>query len=242
MKICAAQIKSVKGAIQPNIEKHKRLIELAVFYKADTIIFPELSLTGYEPALAKELATDENDSRFDEFQKISDENKIIIGTGLPIKNTAGICISMIFFHPNHARQIYSKKYLHADEEPFFVPGENTAVLISQTNIAPAICYELSVPEHSENAFKLGAEIYMASVAKSAAGVEKAAKSLAEIAGKYSMTVLMSNCVGYCDNFESRGGSAIWNNKGLLLAQLNGTDEGIIMIDTETQQVTIRQLV
>lgn len=241
MKICAAQIKPVKGDIQTNIEKHKKFIALAVSYAADLIIFPELSLTGYEPAMAKELANDENDSRFDAFQKISDENKIIIGIGMPVKNAAGICISIILFHPNHVRQVYSKKYLHADEEPFFVPGQNAAVFINQTNIALAICYEVFIPEHVENAVKQGAEIYVASVAKPAAGVKKTGIIFPVVAEKYAMPVLMANCVGYCDNFESAGGSAVWNNKGLLLARLNETDEAIIMIDTETEQVTTRQL-
>ena len=52
MKICAAQTRPVKGNIQQNIENHKKLINLAVVNGADIIIFPELSITGYEPELA----------------------------------------------------------------------------------------------------------------------------------------------------------------------------------------------
>jgi len=59
MKICVAQTRPVKGDIQSNIENHKKFIDLAVSGGADTIIFPELSLTGYEPELAKELATND---------------------------------------------------------------------------------------------------------------------------------------------------------------------------------------
>jgi len=47
---------------------------------------------------------------------------------------------------------------------------------------------------------------------------------------------MSNCVGRCDNFESAGGSAAWDDKGLLLGQLNDADEGILIVDTDTQEV------
>ncbi len=53
MKICVAQTRPVKGDIQGNIENHIKLIDLAVLNGADTIIFPELSITGYEPELAK---------------------------------------------------------------------------------------------------------------------------------------------------------------------------------------------
>ena len=188
--------------------------------------------------MARELATDPEDNRFDDFQKISDARQITIGAGVPTKNNGAICISMVIFQPHQARQVYSKKYLHPDEEDFFVSGQNFPCLtFGKTNIAIAICYELSVPEHAENAHKEGGAIYIASVAKSAEGVEKASTRLAAIAQQYSMTVLMSNSIGYCDNFESAGKTSIWNNKGLLSGQLNNKNEGIIIIDTDTQEIT-----
>ena len=72
MKIAVAQTRPVKGDIKANIEHHKKMINLAISHGADMIIFPELSITGYEPELAKELATNQDDSRFDELQQISD--------------------------------------------------------------------------------------------------------------------------------------------------------------------------
>lgn len=237
MKICVAQTRPIKGDIQSNIDNHKKIIKLAISNRADIVIFPELSITGYEPELAEELATNQDDSRFDDFQKIADTNHINIGIGVPIKSNTGICIGMVIFQPKKARQTYSKKYIHPDEEAFFVRGENSIGLIGdKNNVAIAICYELSVTEHSDNAFKSGAEIYIASVAKSANGVEKAFEQLSEIASKYSMTVLMSNCLGQCDNFEGAGKTAVWNNKGLLIGKLNDTNEGIIIIDTDTQKL------
>lgn len=242
MKICVAQTRPVKADILTNIVNHKKLIDLAVAHGADSIIFPELSLTGYEPGLAKELATDQDDNRLNVFQEISDTSQITIGVGVPIKNNTGICISMIIFQPHKARQIYSKKYLHPDEEEYFVSGQNSAGLpVNNSNMAIAICYELSVPEHSENAFKNGTKIYIASVAKSADGVEKATKSLADIGKKYSMAVLMSNSVGQADGFECAGKTSIWNNKGVLAGQLNDTSEGILIIDTDTEEIIERTI-
>jgi predicted amidohydrolase len=237
VRICVAQTRPVKGDVQSNIDNHKELIDLAVSNEADIVIFPELSLTGYEPELSKELATDRGDGRFDVFQNLSDTKEITIGVGIPTKHHTNICISMVLFHPRTPRQIYSKKYLHPDEEDYFVSGQNSTGLIRNiTSVALAICYELSVPEHSENASKSGAEVYIASVAKSADGVEKAVKSLSDIATRYSMTVLMSNCIGECDGIECGGKTSIWNNKGLLVGQLNDTDEGILIIDTDTQEL------
>ncbi len=241
MKICAAQTRPIKGDIQHNIENHKEIIDLAISYGAETVIFPELSLTGYEPTLAKDLATNQDDSRFDEFQKISHTHQMTIGVGIPTKNKAGICISMVLFQPHKKRQTYSKKYLHADEEAFFVSGQSfSSIKMNATTVALAICYELSVPEHAEKAYQSGAEIYVASVAKSANGVEQASKRLAEIARTYSIPVLMSNCVGPSEGFASVGKTAVWNHEGMLMGQLDDSNEGFIIFDTDTQKLTEKQ--
>ncbi|MCA9921954.1 MAG: carbon-nitrogen hydrolase family protein [Anaerolineales bacterium] len=237
MKICVAQARPVTGDIQRNIANHKKLIDLAVSRSADAIFFPELSLTGYEPTLANALATHQEDSRLDDFQTISNTRQITIGVGIPTKDSNGIYISMILFQPHAVRQTYSKKYLHADEKPFFMSGKSFPILqIQKANVAPAICYELSVPAHAERAHQNGATIYIASVAKSASGVAKAGQRLSDIAGRYAMAVLMSNCVGPSDNFESAGGSSVWNNKGVLMEQLDNANEGILIYDTDTQQL------
>lgn len=232
MRIAIAQTKPIKGDIQANIEQHLQLIDLALANKAAAIFFPELSITGYEPTLAKELATDKDDKRFDVFQQVSDAKNIIIGIGLPLKSAIGVCISMVLFQPNQTRQAYFKKYLHADELPFFVINENTIELLD--DMALAICYEISVPAHAEDAHKKGAKVYLASVAKSVGGVDKALNRLSEIAKTYQMTVFMSNCAGYCDDFECGGKSAVWNHEGIMLAQLSETEVGILAFDEERE--------
>ena len=144
---------------------------------------------------------------------------------------------MVIFRPKQPRLTYSKQMLHSDELPYFTSGHQQVVLtIDNKKLAPAICYESLQPEHSEKAFKSGVEIYLASVAKSANGVAKAFKHYPDIASKYSMTVLMANCVGFCDDFESVGKSSIWNKKGVLVGQLNETNEGFLTFDTDTEEL------
>jgi predicted amidohydrolase len=237
MKICVAQTRPIKGEIDKNIEAHKKFINLAITKGADMIFFPELSLTGYEPKLAKNLATTQDDIRFNDFQEISNSHNITIGVGMPTKSNSEILISMIIFQPNKSRQTYSKQILHSDEFPYFINGQQQIILTAgKKTIAPAICYESLQPEHAERAFRRGVEIYIASVAKSENGVAKAFKHYPDIAKKYSMTVLMSNCLGPCDDFESVGKSAIWNKDGLLVKQFNETSEGILLYDVDTEKV------
>jgi predicted amidohydrolase len=234
MKIAAAQVRPIKGNIQKNIESHKKLVHTAAAEGAHIIVFPELSLTGYEPALSNELATNQNDERLNDLQKICNAHEIVIGAGMPTKSNAGIQISMIIFTPQLPRQTYSKQYLHEDELPYFVCGEQQVFLsVNDVKIAPAICYESLLPQHSEYASGNGAVVYMASVAKSANGVQKALQYFPDIARKYNMIVLMANCVGPCDNFESAGNTSVWNDKGLLTGQLSKTEEGLLIFDTNT---------
>ncbi|WP_339793727.1 MAG: carbon-nitrogen hydrolase family protein [Imperialibacter sp.] len=240
MRICVAQTRPLKGDIAANIAQHKKLIHLAVEEKGNVLVFPELSITGYEPHLAKELAMSPGDPRLSAFQHMADQHEIIIGLGIPMIKEGGINITMVIFHPHAPRQTYSKKYLHADEEPFFVSGENDSTRIKGTGIELAICYEISVPEHAATAAKNGGTVYLASVAKSAKGVEMAHKTLAEIATKYGMTALMANSVGPSDDFVGAGGSAIWDSKGKLVRQLDSDCEGLLIVDAETLEVEAKE--
>ena len=187
--------------------------------------------------MAGELATTANDARLDDLQALSDGQGVTIGAGLPLVNEPRPTISIVIFRPNQPRQVYSKQYIHADEEPFFVNGRNDSLsLPSPPNIALAICYEISVADHAEAAALNGAQVYIASVAKFRSGIKKSLERMAEIAREYSMMVMMANCVGVADGQACAGRTAVWNNRGQLLGQLNDTDEGIIVFDTESQEV------
>ena len=237
MKICIAQTKPITGDIAANINAHKTFIELALKLNAEAIFFSELSLTGYEPSLAKKLATNQDDIRLDIFQQISDINNIIIGVGLPTVSETQIRISMVIFEPNKNRHTYSKQILHSDEFPYFHCGvEQVIIQTAEMNIAPAICYESLQHAHADASIKLGADLYLASVAKPAEGLEKALEHFPSTAKEYSIPVLMCNAIGVCDNFISVGKSAVWSKEGKLLGQLNDNMEGILIFDTVTEGI------
>ncbi|MEO9571929.1 MAG: GNAT family N-acetyltransferase [Polaribacter sp.] len=241
MKICIAQTKSEKRKVQKNIQNHLQIIELGIKSNADLVIFPELSITNYEPNFAKEFATEIESSIFNPFQELSNNNEVTIGIGVPTKASDGINISMLIFQPNKKRVVYSKQKLHSDELPYFVCGKDPIVLnIKGKNIAIGICYETLQREHFLNANKKGADIYIASVAKPKGGIEKAYKHFPKISREFRTPILMSNCVGYCDNFMSVGKSAVWNKNGELIKLLDSENQGILIYDTETELVKINQ--
>lgn len=239
MKICLAQTHPVTGNIAQNIERHCQFVEKAVTHNADLILFPELSLTGYEPTLAQALAIQPEDTRLDVFQAQADAGNITICVGVPTKGKTLPGISLLTFQPQRPRRRYTKQFLHADELPFFTAGQPSAGRIGpQNEAALAICYELSVPEHAQAAASSGAQIYLASVAKFSRGIAPAHSRLADIARTYNMLVLMSNCVGLADGERCAGQSAIWNRDGQRLAQLDNSSEGVLIFDTESGTVFV----
>jgi len=238
MKISMAQFQPFKGDIPQNFIKHQQLIEIAITHKADLICFPELSLTGYEPQLAESLAMHEDDPVFAKFEPICDKNKITICVGFPFKTFARIHIAMMIIQPGLRREVYAKQFLHEDEKAFFSASQTQSYInIEGHKIAPAICYESLLPQHAEQVHKQGADIYLASVAKHSTGIQKAYEQYPKFAENYSMIVAMSNYIGMCDDFESAGGSAIWNPSGELVGSLDDQREGILVYDTKTHNLT-----
>lgn len=61
--IGVAQTVPVRGDVDANIEQHLRLIRIAAEERARIVVFPELSLTGYELDLAGALAFEQADAR-----------------------------------------------------------------------------------------------------------------------------------------------------------------------------------
>ncbi len=242
MKIGAVQLQPIPGDILSNVAWHLNFIQVAVDQDADLVFFPELSLIGYEPTLAQSLVTDKTDGRLDIFQQCSNAHNIIIGIGLPISLASNVQIGMVWFTPMTPCRSYAKRQLHNDELPFFVPGDRQLILETAAHkLAPAICYESLQPNHAENAAHLGADVYLASVAKPAGGMAKAMLHYPTIARKHNMYVIMSDAVGPCDNFISVGQSAAWSNRGKLLMQMNRESEGVLMVDTISGRTSVHPL-
>ncbi len=233
MKIALAQIKSIRGNISLNKGKHLFWIKKAIGNKSDLIVFPELSMTGFNPSLAKDLALDLNDCFFNDFQEKSDDFKINIMIGMPTVHKEGIRISTIVFEPSKKRNIYSKQILHEDEIPYFISGENDFYLkIKSKKIALGICYETMFPETIEKAKENDSDIYLASVAKSKDAVNKAFAYYSEIARESKMNIAMVNAIGPCEEFENAGCSALWNVDGERLFALEEKKESLLLWGVE----------
>ena len=57
----------------------------------------------------------------------------------------------------------------------------------------------------------------------------------------AIELLMANCIGFCDNFMSVGGSGVWNDKGLMVGQLASKEEGLLIYDMEKETCQVLPL-
>lgn len=230
MIIALAQTSPIIGDIEYNLKEHCELIKLAAGHGANLIAFPEMSVTGYVRDTARELSFTENDPRLDILKKLAVENNIIIVAGAPIRMGAEMHIGSLVLFPDNNISVYTKQFLHTGEEVFFTPSFNYNPLIKLDNdiIRLAICADIMNPEHPRKQNAAGATIYIAGICFSEASINNAHKVLSDYAKMYSMSVLMSNVCGEFHGIQAGGKSAIWTEKGDCIAELNGTDRGLLL--------------
>lgn len=236
MRVCLAQFNESNGEVEESLTRHERFIKEAVEIRADLLVFPELSLTGYEPELSDKLAFRKDDRRLEHFQSLSSELHLILCVGVPIAIKSGIQICMMICRPEQPPVYYAKSLLHPDEYPFFVAGnEDFFFAFEDEIISPAICFESFQESHLHKVSNRNTTMYLSSVAKHKKGVKQALPFFAEYSHSAQCVSLMCNSVGSNSEFACAGTSSIWNKNGELVAQLNEMDEGLVLFDTRTEE-------
>jgi len=91
-----------------------------------------------------------------------------------------------------------------------------------------VCADIGDPAHPRAAAARGATTYLASMFVIPTEFESDAAKLAAYAGEHSMAVVMANFGGPTGGLASAGKSAIWSEKGELLAQLGSGGSGIVV--------------
>jgi len=231
-RIAAAQVPSVRGDIDGNIATHAAALAAAAEQEVSVLVFPELSLTGYEPDLAAELAITAADSRLAPLIALAREHQIEAVVGAPLQSGAAKpALGAILITARGITRTYHKMHLGAGERTFFVPGDRPlACVVSGHTVGIAICADSSQPAHPQAYADLGANIYAAGVFLSAEWYATDAPRLAGYAARYRMLTVMANHAASVGTYTSVGKSAVWAPGGALLAQAEGV-ESVLLIAT-----------
>jgi predicted amidohydrolase len=228
LKIAVAQITSIKDNVDENILTHLEAIKKASVLGISYIVFPELSLTGYEPEIAKHLAFSNDDIRLKPLIDSAIKNNIQIGVGAPLLSDGLPKIGLIIISPSGVVETYAKMHFHSGEEQYFSEGEHHHhVIINDTTIANAICADTNNPKHANDCFEFGASVYIAGVMVTEGGYDADTIAMKNYAKKFNMLVAMANHNRPTGGWRPVGKSAIWSSSGLL-AKASETQNTLIV--------------
>lgn len=232
MKIAAAQTRPHSKDAAMNMQCHLRMADLAAAQGVRLLLFPEMSLTGYELENAAAMAFTENDARLLPLKNKAQQYGMTIVAGAPIKLGDKLHIGAYIFNADGTKDIYTKQYLHAGEELYFSPGteHNPLLQIGDERVSVAICADITEERHPQAAAARGTTLYIAGIFYRPHTVGQAHGQLSAYAKEYGMKVLMANFVGSSNNTAAGGQSAYWNDKGEMESQLDATEQELLIVE------------
>ncbi|NHQ59006.1 acyltransferase [Chlorobium sp. BLA1] len=153
-KLRIAQSDCTLANFDENLERHCTLSEQALRDGADAIVFPELSLTGYNVQdAAQDIAMHIEDARLAPLRELSRKITIICGS-IELSEEYGVYNSALMFEDGTGRSIHRKIYLPTygmfEELRYFSAGQQIKAVNSKRlgRIGVAICedfWHVSVP-------------------------------------------------------------------------------------------------
>jgi len=227
--VAAAQSASVRGNLEENVARHLRIIGAAASAGVDLVVFPELSLTGYEPDLARELQLQADDPRIEPLRAAARKHAMHVLVGGPW--ASGLdkpYLGALLLGPERS-VCYAKIHVHASEEAYFARGQDSCVVpIGRVLTGIGICADTAHASHAAAAAALGARLYVASVMKTEAEYRAHAERLGRYAASHGMAVLTANYAGSTGGADSAGKSAFWDERGVIVAQADAEGEALVV--------------
>ncbi|MBM4267414.1 MAG: carbon-nitrogen hydrolase family protein [Deltaproteobacteria bacterium] len=248
--LAAAQIVPIRGDVGANLAAHVRAIHAAASEGARVLVFPELSLTGYELDLGERLAFTADDARLAPLRDLATAKQITLVVGAPVRLGEKLHIGAFLLSADGAIDVYTKHHLGAfsadanlggpippPESDAFVPGDrNPLVHFDGHTAAVAVCADIHGAPHAGNAARRGASTYLAGMFVIPAHLEFDLLRLRDIATKHAMAVVFANFGGPTGGLPAAGGSAILSPSGEVLVQLPPSGSGIAIATDTTETV------
>ena len=191
------------------------------------MVFPELSLTGYElnaPALAP------SDSRLGSITDACRETGSVAFAGAPVHGETGHDhIATLAFDAAGPTVAYRKMWLGGAESERFTPGDAPVIFeIDGWRLALAICKDTGVPQHAAEAATAGFDVYLAGVLESINDAGVIPARARRVANDHGVWVVIASFAGSTGGgYESAAGrSGIWRPDGSVATEA-GPEVGAI---------------
>ncbi|WP_431908767.1 carbon-nitrogen hydrolase family protein [Micromonospora carbonacea] len=238
LRVAAAQIEAVGGDLAGNAAAHVAAVAEAAARGARVVVFPELSLCGYDyPLLAADVARCEvevGDAVLRTVGGACRAHRVTAVVGSCARRADGWAIAAFVVGPDGAvAATYHKRHLDADERAVFVAGHtDTMVQLDGWRLGLGVCYDASFPEHARGLALAGADAYLVPGAFTVGdsdhrrGVYFPARAL-----ENTSYVLFANYAGAHGGWRFAGHSAVYGPDGRALAAA-GTAAGLAVADLD----------
>ena len=224
LTIAVAQPPCVPCDVAANATTHAAAVRAA---GARVVVFPELSLTGYEldvPAIALD------DPRLTPLVEACAETGSLALVGAPVNGEADrLHIGMLAVDGRGATVAYGKMHLGGAEPGRFRPGGEPAALdVDGWRLGLAICRDTGIPRHASDTAALGMDAYVAGVLEAAEDAAIPGERARRIAADHHVWVAIASFAGSTGGGYARaaGRSGIWSPDGVVVAQV-GPEAGAV---------------
>ncbi|MEU4475540.1 carbon-nitrogen hydrolase family protein [Micromonospora sp. NPDC023888] len=218
LRLAVAQPRCVPLDVAANARAHAAAVHAA---GARVVVFPELSLTGYELD-APVVPVD--DPRLVPLVQACAETGTLALAGAPV---AGDHIAVLAVTGAGVTLAYRKMWLGDAEARRFRPGDAPAVLdVDGWRVGLAVCKDTGVPAHAERTAALGIDVYAAGVVESARDAAVTDQRAHRIATAQRVWVAVASFAGSTGGgfSDAAGRSAVWSPAGEVVARA-GTEPG-----------------
>jgi predicted amidohydrolase len=251
MKVALVQVSPRLGDVDRNLERHIYFVEKARKKKADLVVFPELSLTGYTLMdLVADVAMDPGDHPvFKKLKALSRGIDLVVGF-IEEKERGIFYNSAAYLAQGRIAHIHRKVFLPTygmfEEARFFAQGHSFRPFDTRFGRAGLmICRDFLSYGASYLLFAGGADLIIVISAAPGRDLREeggfATSRMWELMGEaisYFSTafVLYANRVGFEDGKAFAGGSFIFSPKGQLLARASNIDEEMLLADLRPEEL------
>lgn len=229
LRIAAAQPRCVAHDVAANAREHAAAIRAA---GTRVVVFPELSLTGYE---LDAPGVDVDDARLSPIREACAATGTLALAGALVPAGGGRSIGVLAVDAEGTRVAYRKVWLGGDEVDQLVPGDAPAAVdVDGWRLGLAVCKDTGVAEHAADTAALGVDAYVAGVLEHAVDGNVQPKRARRIVDAHHIWVVVASFAGPTGGgFEhAAGGSAIWAPTGEQVAAA-GPEPGAIVRATLT---------
>ncbi|GAS98597.1 amidohydrolase [Mycolicibacterium canariasense] len=215
LSIAVAQPHTATGAVDANVDAHAALIDQS---RARLVVFPELSLTGYQlDTTPIDIASDV----LGPLVSICAAMGSVALVGAPVLSNGRHYIATVLVDSSGPSVVYRKTYLGDDEQARFCPGPGPQVIdLDGWRIGLGICRDTGVDEHINGTAQLGVDLYACGVVHHEWELAEQQRRARNIAATCRAPVAMASFAGPtgAGYLTTAGHSAIWSAESTLIVQ------------------------